>query len=130
MPSRLDSPITLRELLHYPFSLPKMEMTYEEYMALSPGYHGNSKTNKSVNYAFPIAEKTAGYALACISVYIRYIPPRRGEEIEGGQVEFKHHLLTVNGEPLLLKPTNGKGYPCGYEVVEGPYAGNSIEYTS
>lgn len=130
--SRLDAAVTLREMLSGALALPHEEMTLEAYLALRRGYHqsheGRSHHERQLPYTFPWTEKVAGYGLACIASWVRDIPPDRGCEIEGGQREMTHRLLTIGGVPLLLRPIPGKGYPSRFAVAEGPHEGVEVEY--
>lgn len=129
--SVLDKPITLREVLPGQ-KYPRYPMKFEAYMALPRGYHksneGKNRDDAPSAYSFPWSSAPTGHALAFIAAWSHDIPPRMGEELEGGQRCFAHFVIEIEGEPLLLKPIPGKGYPTRFAVAAGPHEGVEVEY--
>lgn len=128
MTSLLDKPITLRQVMPTN-GRESIAMTFEAYMALPRGLHASrvydGESREREGYIFSGSQAPTGHAFACYAKWLKETPPARGDEMEGGRVQYEHYIVTIDGVPLLLKPITGYGR---FAVAEGPHEGVEVEY--
>lgn len=114
----LDRPVTLRSIFSGRLATDKkVEMSFNEYLAI-PNGHWAPQLYRMYHHETITG---TGYALAMVARLLRV--ERRDDDSH--TAHYEHELLTVNGEPLLLRATATYGK---FVVAAGPYEGLSVEY--
>ncbi len=118
----LDRPVTLRSIFSGRLATDKkVEMSFYEYLAIPGGLHTSREGKDQSRYRFACTENITGhgYALAMVARLLRV-----EFRDDGGLASYEHELLTVNGEPLLLRETRY----LKYIVAAGLHEGFVVEY--